>query len=333
MELGVAIVGLGIGEQHARAYVNSGRCRIRWLYDIDAPKAQQLASQLPVDGVATSFEQVLDDRTVQVISIASYDDAHASQVIAALEAGKHVFVEKPLCLSATDLSAIQHAWSNHSGAHLLSNLVLRASPAYVWLKNAIAAGDLGTIYSLDGDYLYGRIEKITTGWRKNVHRYSPMLGGGVHMADLLLWLTAEKPTSVSCVGNRICTKQDGLGFNDYQAAVFSFASGLVGRITANCGCVHAHQHVLRVFGTAGTFLNDDRGPRLHVTRDPHVRAADVQLPTLPGSKGDLIGPFIESILRGCDSRAAALREFDLMSVCLAAELAGATGQTVAIEYL
>ena len=53
-------------------------------------------------------------------------------------------------------------------------------------------GVFGRIYAFEGDYLYGRMFKITNGWRRNIPDYSVMTGGGIHLIDLFLWLTGEK---------------------------------------------------------------------------------------------------------------------------------------------
>ena len=331
--LGVAVIGLGVGEQHACAYVRTGSCVLRWVYDIDAARMHRVVKELGQGAAAESFEAVLADRSVDVVSIASYDDAHFEQVLKALRAGKHVFVEKPLCRSIKELRAIKEAFQASSHRHLASNLVLRAAPLYQWLKRKIDAGDLGEIYAFDGDYLYGRIHKITEGWRKNVDDFSAMQGGGVHLVDLMLWLAGQRPTSVSAVGNRICTTGTDFRYNDYISATFRFASSLIGRITANFGCVHRHQHVVRIFGTKATFIYDDFGPRLHTSCDPSIAPTLLDLSPLPATKGDLIPEFIGSILNDLDPLAKAQREFDLISVCVAADKAAADTKTLKINYV
>src|SRR5207249_12294415 len=103
---------------------------------------QRVLGQLRQGTAADSVETLLQDQAVDVVSIASYDDLHGPQVVAALRAGKHVFVEKPLCRSVKELLAIKRAWLASGGQHLISNLVLRATPLYQWLKDAIASGEL-----------------------------------------------------------------------------------------------------------------------------------------------------------------------------------------------
>ena len=192
-----------------------------------------VAARLGVGQPVEKYENILEDETVDIVSIASYDDTHYEQTIAALDAMKNVFVEKPLCRSIAELRHIKTAWEANSCHHLMSNLVLRSAPLYCWLRETIQAGELGEIYAFDGDYLYGRFPKITHGWRKDVKDYSVMQGGGVHLVDLMLWLTNQRPYLVSMTGNRICSRGTDFKYNDFMAATFRFPSGLIGRITAN----------------------------------------------------------------------------------------------------
>ncbi|MBI5034932.1 MAG: Gfo/Idh/MocA family oxidoreductase [Chloroflexi bacterium] len=331
--LGVAVVGLGVGEQHAHTYAAIDQCELVWLYDLDTNKSAHLSKELRAGAVANSFEQILHDPTVQIVSIASYDDDHFEQVVAALNAGKHVFVEKPLCRTHDEVITIKQAWAKHDGRLKLStNLVLRAAPMYRWLKQEYDAGHLGKAYAFDGDYLYGRLEKITQGWRKDVDDYSVMLGGGVHLIDLMLWITSELPRQISAVGNRICTTGTDFRFQDYVTAMMQFRSGLVGRITANFGCVHQHQHVIRLFGTKATFLYDDAGARLHISRDPSAPSEPISFSPLPKSKGDLIPPFVSAILNEENLDQHTQTMFDVISVCVACDQATQSGQTVEVQY-
>ena len=331
MTVGAAVIGLGVGEAHARTYRALPSCRLRWVVDLDAARAAALAAELQCQA-ASDFDVVLQDQATDVISIASYDDAHAGQVLAALHHGKHVFVEKPVARSVDELLAVKAAWQT-SARHLSSNLILRAAPLYVQLREMIAQGELGEIYSFDGDYLYGRIEKITGGWRAGVADYSVIEGGGIHLVDLMLWLTGQRPRHVQAVGNQIATRGSSFRYPDFVAATYLFSSGLIGRITANFGCVHRHHHVMRIFGTRATFIYDDRGARLHDTRDPANDARPLDAPALPASKGDLLPEFISGIERGHRDETATQLHFDVLSACAAADRALRTGAQVEITYV
>ena len=329
--LEAAVVGLGVGEQHARAYARLRGCRVRWLCDRDEAKARVLAGSLGQGRVAPSLEATLADPETSIISLATFDEQHAAQVVATLDAGKHVFCEKPLCHGLDELVAIEQAWKN-SKRQLRCNLVLRAAPAYLWLRDAIRGGEFGDIYAFDGDYLYGRLHKITEGWRKDTEDYSVLVGGGVHLVDLMMWLTGERPTTVSAVGNAIVARGTAFRYDDFAAATYLFPSGMIGRITANFGCVHAHQHGVRVFGTKKTFVVDDQGPRVWHHRGDDQRAKPLELPALPATKGDLVQPFVESILAGADGTAETLHELSVAAATIAAHQAVRSHTTIAIEY-
>jgi predicted dehydrogenase len=327
--LAAAVIGLGVGEQHARALAAHPRARVAWLLDLDRGRAEALARALGQGAVATDYASVLADPAVDAVMLASYDDDHAAQVVAALRAGKHVFCEKPLCRTPAELAAIATARGDR---HLGCNLVLRAAPLFRWLRDAIRGGELGEIYALDGDYLYGRLHKITDGWRGSVDDYSVMQGGAVHLVDLMIWLLGERPTSVTAVGNRIVTRDTAFRYPDFVAATYELPSGAIGRITANFGCVHKHQHVLRVFGTKATFIADDTGARLHVARDPGAPPRALELAPVATSKGDLVPGFVDGVLDRVDGGPAARHELDVMTACMFADRALAAQHRQRIEY-
>lgn len=328
------MVGLGVGAQHARAYAAAGRCELRWLCDRDVKRAEALAAELGQGQATASFEEILGDPAVQAVSVASYDHHHAAQVIQLLDAGKHVLVEKPLGRTHAELEAIHAAWARHGGRIALAcNLVLRAAPLYRWLRSHIEAGGLGRLYAWDGEYLYGRIERITEGWRKDVPNYSVMQGGAIHLVDLLLWLAGERPTEVQASGNRVCTEGTAFQHDDYRTALLRFPSGLVGRITANFGCVHRHQHVVRAFGTRGTFLHDDAGSRMHTSRDPTAAPQPVPHASLPPTKGDLVPWFLDAATGALDIRADTRAFFDGVSVAAACDEAALTGNSEKVKYV
>jgi len=251
-----------------------------------------------------------------------------------LRAGKHIFVEKPLCTELSQLAELKALWAKSRGRLKIgSNLVLRTAPAYRALKRKIREGELGALYALDGDYLYGRLHKITEGWRGEASDYSDMLGGGIHLVDLTLWLTGERPSRASAAGNRISTAGSGFRYDDFRAATLEFDSGLVARISANFGCVHAHQHVVRVFGTRATFLHDDQGPRLHASREPGHAPLRLDLPALPAGKGELIPEFLDAVSGAQGYDGVTQSFFDGIAICLACDLAAQRRSPQDIEYV
>jgi predicted dehydrogenase len=160
-----------------------------------------------------------------------------------------------------------------------------------------------------------------------------MSGGGVHLIDLLVWLTGERPTNVMAMGNNISTVGTAFRYRDYVAATMQFKSGMVARITANFGCVHPHQHALRVFGTAGTFILDDAGPRFWSTRDPATPSLRMNLATGSISKGALIPDFVRAVREDEDLNAETQSHFDVMSIIEACNSSLKTSSVTEVEYV
>jgi predicted dehydrogenase len=330
--LRAGIIGLGVGERHIAGYRRHRDCEVVAVADLDPAKQDMARRNYPDLRVHESAEALLDDGDIDVVSIASYDADHATQILRALAAGKHVFVEKPLCQSAGELAEIRATLARHPGLRLSSNLILRRTPRFRTLKARIDDGAFGHLFHLEADYNYGRIHKIVDGWRARQDVYSVMLGGGVHVVDLVTWLAGERVVEVAAFGNRIATSGTGFRFNDMVVAILRFESGLVGKVAANFGCVFPHFHRLLVYGTAASFENGFEHGRIWRSREPD--AAPILLDdAYPGSeKGDLIPPFLDTILGRREPEVGESEVFDAMAVCLAIDDAARRGAVVKVAY-
>ena len=109
------------------------------LCDLDVTKLHKISDQHGIKRRTTSAQEILTDHSIDVVSICSYDDQHTGQAITGLEHGKNLMVEKPLCLFPEDSERIVKAWEDSKVA-LTSNLILRASPGFVKLKEMIDDG-------------------------------------------------------------------------------------------------------------------------------------------------------------------------------------------------
>lgn len=316
--IGVAVVGLGVGEAHARAVAADPRCELRWLCDHDLSRATALCTALGVPNAGQSFEQALADPAVDAMVLATFDGDHAGQVVACLDAGRHVLVEKPLCRTRAELMTIAQR-ARRADRRLMVNLVLRAAPAMQRAAALSRSDRLGTLYAFDGDYLYGRLHKLTEGWRGREPGYSVFAGGGVHLVDLMIGVVGELPTAVRASGNGIASRGSPYQGVDFVAAEYRFASGLIGRITVNFGCVHRHHHVVRLFGTKGTFICDDMGARCSWARDPGGEIETISDSTVAISKGVLIPRFVDEVLAPPGDDRALVRELGVAAATVAVD--------------
>ena len=331
-ELNVGVIGLGVGEAHIAGFENDTRCSVSALCDIDADKLSLVAQRYPGRQNTPNPDEILDDPNIDAVSIASYDNAHAHQVLHAIESNKHVFVEKPLCFHEEELSAIAKALHAKPHLQLSSNLILRKYPRFIRLKKLIDSCELGDVYYFDADYNYGRMEKIYNGWRGNLPFYSVVHGGGIHMIDLLLWLTNSRPVEAIAMGSRRASRNTNFMFNDTVAALLHFHDGTIAKVTANFPCVYPHFHDVTVFGSSGTWRNSPDSAWLYRSRDPDKAPERLNDPYPGVLKGDLIPSFVTAILDDTQTDMTSNEVFDAMSVSLAVERAAATGMPQTIHY-
>jgi predicted dehydrogenase len=331
--LRAAVIGLGVGERHIAGYESDPRCEVVALCDVDPVKLQEVGSRHPGRRLTAEPLELLDDASLDVVSIASYDDAHRDQVLRAIEAGKHVFVEKPLCLLRREFEEIALAKAAQPNVSLSSNLILRRTPRFRALRDRLRGGELGEPYYLEGSYDYGRLQKITEGWRSQIPFYSVVHGGAIHLIDLLLWMTRETVEEVHAFGNRISTKGTQFRHPDLVAALLRFSNGMVAKITANFGSVTPHCHELKVYGTKGTFLHGHTGAAYLWSRDPAAAPETVCDPYPGTEKGDMLPSFVKHILDGAPADVAAQEVFDAMAVSLAIEESLATRAPVSVRYV
>ena len=329
--LRAGVIGLGVGEQHVEAYEAHPDCEVTALCDFDAERLRDVAGRYPGRRLTTEATELLDDPEIDVVSIASWDNFHHDQIRLAIENGKHVFAEKPLVLHEQHAREIHAALRERPGIQLSTNVPLRRSPRFMALRDRVAAGELGRLYYLEADYEYGRVHKIIDGWRGDLDFYSVVLGGGVHVIDLLLWLTGDRVIEVTAYGNRIATEGTKFGYDDLVAALLRFQSGVVAKVTCNFASVHPHFHSLELWGTEGSFINglDSAAIWKRSANGPVETPVHDAYPGV--HKGALINEFLDSILGRGASPVASDEVFDALSVCFAIDRSALRSEPVRVE--
>ncbi|WP_281017077.1 MULTISPECIES: Gfo/Idh/MocA family oxidoreductase [unclassified Minwuia] len=327
------IIGLGVGERHIGGYERHPECRVTRLADFCPTKRADVRTRFPDREIADNADAVLDDPDVSIVSIASHDQDHFAQVMRALDADKHVFVEKPLVLEIDHARQIRAKLNQKPHLKISSNLILRRCPRFLKLRADIAAGDYGRLFHIDADYQYGRIHKLLGGWRGELPGYSLVLGGAVHMIDLVLWLTGDRAVEVTAMGNRIATADSAFANFDLVQALVRFESGMVAKIGCNGGCVHPHFHKLEVYGTNASFVNGLESAFVYRDRHPG-RRPETMREAYPGvDKGDLLHDFVDAVLHDRAPEVSADDVFRSLAVCFAIERAAHTGKSIAVEQL
>lgn len=200
--IGIGIIGSGGIARGAhlpgyRALEREG-VKIVAVCDVDEATAKRAASEFHVDHVYTDYERMLERDDIDAVSICTPNYLHKQPTVDALEAGKHVLVEKPLAMNAVEGKEMVEA-ARRTDRKLQVGFMNRFNSRALALKRFIDAGEMGEIY-------YGRAQALRRrgipGWgvftQKDKQGGGPLIDIGVHILDLTLWLMGHpKPVSVS----------------------------------------------------------------------------------------------------------------------------------------
>ena len=101
MKYKIGIIGLGVGEKHIIGYNKHKACQVVLVCDFCEKKLNTVSKKHTDLKITKDPDEILLDPSIDIVSIASYDNYHYEQIIKALNNNKHVFVEKPLCITPT----------------------------------------------------------------------------------------------------------------------------------------------------------------------------------------------------------------------------------------
>ncbi|BBI35380.1 Gfo/Idh/MocA family protein [Cohnella abietis] len=207
-QIRIGVIGTGsISETHLNAYSQNPNATISAICDLNEDRARQVATKYGASKTYTDYNALLADPDIDAVSICTWNNTHASISIAALKAGKHVLVEKPLCRTVAEALEVQEA-VRESGKLLQIGYVRRFDPNVVMLREFADQGEFGDLY-------YAKASTIRRlgnpgGWFADVERSGggPLIDIGVHVIDLCWYLMGRpKVKTVSAntykkLGNR-----------------------------------------------------------------------------------------------------------------------------------
>src|SRR5882724_1659195 len=146
--LRIGVIGLGwFGEIHCEAIIGIPNLKLAALCTRTEGRLADLAKKFGVKKTFTDYRKMLADPDIDAVSIVTMWDQHTEPAVAALKAGKHVFLEKPITSIVADARKIIAASKKAKGALQIGH-ICRFNPRYRAAKEAIAAGRIGKVVSL-----------------------------------------------------------------------------------------------------------------------------------------------------------------------------------------
>ncbi|HZG30278.1 MAG TPA: Gfo/Idh/MocA family oxidoreductase [Ensifer sp.] len=262
----VLVAGLGnMGLSHALAYAGNSGFEIVGLVNrstVDLPAA------LADKAIRPSFPEALKELNPDLCSINTYSDSHADFAVMAMEAGAHVFVEKPLATTVADAERVV-ACARANGRKLVIGYILRHHPS--WQTLIALSRDLG------GPYVFRmNLNQQSSGKTWETHKAlmkttPPIVDCGVHYVDVMCQITDAKPISVRGMGLRL-SDEIALDMYNYGHLQVTFDDGSVGWYEAGWG---------PMMSETAFFVKDVISPGgcVSIVMDPNAKSDDIDTHT------------------------------------------------------
>ena len=364
----VGMIGCGaMGRSIAnRLLAIDSRIRVVALYDPDPNSIRNALEQIdPEPIVCDDLESLIESPEIDWVMIASWNCFHKEQTVAALEAGKHVFCQKPLATTLEDCRAIYQSW-RESGRMFNIGLTLRYSPHYRKIKELLQAGSIGEIVSLEFnetlDFNHGGY--IHSDWRRFLeYAGTHLLEKCCHDIDLANWMVESEAARVASFGglnffrpenvyhierigqNRegqpaYCTWRGSGNVNpftvekdivDNQVAIIEYANGVRATFHTNCNSAIPERRMY-ILGAEGAIRADVITGKIEVRRIGFDTELENVSAGVSGGHGGgdnlLVKELADSMLRGSPPKVGIEEGLRSALTCFAIDEAMETGAVV-----
>ncbi len=321
--LTAAVIGLGMGANHARAYAGLAQTDLIALCDPDEDSLNALGDELGIQLRFTDHRDLLEVGGLDVCSVCSPDHCHASQTVDLLAAGVHVLCEKPMAPSLQECRSMVQA-AREAGRSLMVGQSYRFQGRFRAIKDLVDRGELGELYLVQSEQ-WNNLQGVggAGNWR-NVPGVRHPFVGGCHAMDLCRWVAGEV-VEVSAYGNHLAFPEQPA--DDCVIANVRFAGGCLGRVLVSSGCRRPYSASPDVSGTRGTI----EGFGISRGRDDPFRP--LELPAETDSIAAELAGFVRSVLEGTPAPVTAEDGFGTMAACFAAVESAPTGRPVVPQGL
>ena len=219
-KLGIGVIGTGfMGQMHASIFHDLPNAELIGVTDQDPQRAKDLADKLGVKAFE-HYHSLLKCSDIEAVSICVSDHNHLEPTIASSEAGKHIFLEKPIATCLEDANTILKATIKNN-VRLTVGHLLRFDPKYLLLKQYVDEGGIGQPISI---YTH-RNSLITDGPVRYGHNGCLTLHVAVHDMDLILWIMKKKVVRV--YAERVSIALKNIGIDDAISATLKFEDGSI----------------------------------------------------------------------------------------------------------
>ncbi len=330
-KLKVANIGMKFGMCHVEGAMNYG-AEIAAICDCDEDNLRFAGERygIPEEKRFTDYTDIVNNKDIDVVTVAIPDQQHVKVSCDFLRAGKHVLCEKPLALTREDLEEIVRV-ADESGSKFMVGQICRFTPAFEKAKEIIESGTIGELYFVESEYAHDYM-KLCDNWRADPNRHG-VIGGGCHAVDLLRWLAGD-PQEVFAYGTHKLLPM--VPYDDATIAIMKFGENVAGKVFVSTGCKRDYTMRTVIYGTKGTLICDNTSPTmtLFVTDDEGVtkepQTIEIQVNNHNAVKEFEV--FADAILNDKPVVTDAREGAKTVAVCLAIVEAATSGKIVKPNY-
>ncbi len=334
-KLRVGVIGVGnISKHHINGYIKNPNVELCAFCDINKEQLEKMGKTYNVDHLYTDVDEMLAKENLDGVSVCTWNIAHSTSAIKALNAGVHVFTEKPMAINLEEAKKMKEA-ADKNGKLLMVGFVCRHDRDSKVVKEFADKNYFGDFYYVRTEYL--RRNGNPGGWfaNKELSGGGPVIDLGVHFIDLARYIMGNpKPVSVYAVtyeklkdrsnikGSRSYTsvgktEKDVCTVEDLASALIKFDNGATLKVEVSFALnIKQDSCTLDLYGTKGGVK---MYPELEMYTEVNDYLADVKLPDVkPYEFSEAfeaeIDHFVDCILNGTKCMAPAEDGIEIMKI-------------------
>ncbi len=322
-EINIGLIGAGnlAKWSHLPALQKVSGAKLHAVYSSSGARGKSYALRFGANYACSDYQEMLNDSDIDVILISSASQNHARETVAALNAGKHVFVEKPMAVSVEECREIFKAVKKNQ-KQVCVGFNRRFAPYYLEMKKELAGRTNPMIVTtrmnspgMKGDF-----------WGGDPKYGGATVGEGCHFIDLMYWLTESEPINVTAqslpIGN-----EEPLGINNIAASI-KFADGSIGNfLYTTVGSDASQGELVEVFAN-GIGISSENFKNISIKKSSEKKRSKMF-----AAKGYELQmqTFIEDIRAGRNTAVSAIDGARATIVCLMLIESAKTGESIDID--
>jgi UDP-N-acetylglucosamine 3-dehydrogenase len=219
-KLGVAVIGTGAwGKNHARVYKELPSTELIAVCDVNAERAKTMANQYGVKAYSNST-QMLKDKNIEAVNVCTWSTHLAKEALKALNAGKHVLVEKPMATNTQQAEKLVKT-AEENGLHLTVGFLMRFIPGLQRIRQSVESKKIGELVCATA--------KRVSQWPERIGDVGVVKDTAIHDIDVMRFISNEDPISVYAKMGSMRIKK----FEDYAHIMLTYKDGKSAFIESN----------------------------------------------------------------------------------------------------